>query len=163
MKITDENWKKITKYYNEYMKGSVCCTLATTSSKNEPNVTPIGSLILRDDFSGFFFDIFPSVMVENIEDNGRVCLLLVNTSKFFWFQSFRKGVFKKPSGIKMAGTIGKKREATPEEKEAFLVKFKMFKPFKGFKLLWGDLTYVRDVTFTDYYPINTGTMTSTAI
>ena len=163
MKITNENWGKIKNYYKEYLKKSFYCSFATTSKEKEPNVTPIGSLILRNDFSGFFFDIFPTVMTDNLEDNGRVCLLLVNTSKFFWFQSFRKGVFEKPSGIKLAGTVGKKRKATPEEKEAFLRKYKRLKRFKGFQILWGDLTYVRDVIFTDYYPINTGSMTSTAI
>ena len=163
MKITKENWKKITNYYTEYLKRSFYCSFATTSNKSEPNVTPIGSLILRDNFTGFFFDIFPSVMADNLEDNGRVCLLLINTSKFFWFKSFSRGVFEKPSGIKLAGTVGEKREATPEEKEAFLKKYKKFKRFKGFKILWGNLSYVRDVTFTDYYPINTGAMTSRAI
>ncbi|MCL1918944.1 MAG: pyridoxamine 5'-phosphate oxidase family protein [Peptococcaceae bacterium] len=162
MKIASGNWNKITSLYNEYLKKASYCSFATTSSKNEPNVTPIGSLVLRDDFSGFFFDIFPTAMAENLEDNGQICLLLVNTSKLFWFQSFRKGVFKKPCGIKLAGTVGKKRKATPEEKEAFLGKLKIFKRFKGFQILWGDLTYVRDVTFTDYYPINTGAMTPTA-
>ena len=163
MQITNENWQKIRHYYNEYLKKSICCSFATTSSENEPDVTPIGSLILRDDFSGFFFDIFPTVMADNLEDNGRVCLLLVNTSMFFWFQSFRKGVFEKPAGIKLAGTVGKKRQATSEEKEAFLEKYKRMKRLKGFNILWGDLTYVRDVTFTDYYPIYTGAMTPAVI
>jgi predicted pyridoxine 5'-phosphate oxidase superfamily flavin-nucleotide-binding protein len=135
MKITNESWKKITKYYNEYLKKASYCSFATTSSENEPNVSPIGSLILRDDFSGFFFDKFSSVMAENLENNGRVCLLIVNSSKLFWFQAFRKGVFGKPVGIKLAGIVGKKRAATPEEKEAFLGKLKIFKRFKGYQIL----------------------------
>ena len=163
MKITNENWKKIKNYYNEYLKTSLYCSFATTSSANEPNVIPIGSLILRDDFSGFFFDIFTSAMADNLDNNGRVCLLALNTSKIFWFKAFLKGVFEKPSGIKLVGTVGEKRQATPEEKEAFLGKVKKLKRFKGFQILWGNLTYVRDITFTDYYSINTGAMTSTAI
>ncbi len=163
MEITDDVWKKITSYYNEYSKKAFHCSFATASSEKEPNVTPIGSLVLRDNATGFFFDVFPTVMSRNIEDNGKVCLMLINGSTLFWFRSFRKGVFDKPSGIKMAGTVGEKREATPEEKEAFLGRYKRLKGFKGFKILWGDLDYVRDITFTDYYPIMTGAMTPKAL
>jgi len=59
-----------------------------------------GQLILRDGFSGVFLGISPTVIAENPEDHGRVCFLLANIAKFFWFQSFLKGVFEKPVGIK---------------------------------------------------------------
>jgi hypothetical protein len=45
--------------------------------------------------------------------------------------------------------------------EAFRNRNKLVKPLKGYDLLWGDISFARDVTLTDYYPINTGKMTGT--
>ena len=160
MQITTENWRKIKAYYNETMKGGMYCTFATVNSNNEPNATPIGSLFLRDDFTGFFFDRFPTVMDNNLDDNGKVCILLVNGSRAFWFRSLVKGVFDKPSGIKLVGAAGQKRESTPKEQMAFAKKTNGLKGFKGYDILWKDMRHVRDITFTDYYQITTGKMTA---
>ncbi|ADY57602.1 pyridoxamine 5'-phosphate oxidase-related, FMN-binding protein [Syntrophobotulus glycolicus DSM 8271] len=159
MKITRDMWEKIRRYYSEALKASMHCSIATVSNHGIPNVSPIGSLMLKDDYSGFFFDIFAGTLSKNIDLNNHVCILCVNTGKLFWLKSLYLNRFGKPSGLKLIGTAGNKREATEEEIESFRSYIKPLKSFKGYHTLWDNLQYVREVRFTDYYPVNTGKMT----
>ncbi|NLI93348.1 MAG: pyridoxamine 5'-phosphate oxidase family protein [Peptococcaceae bacterium] len=119
MEITEDKWVKIMGYYAEALKTSMHCSIATVDANGKPNVSPIGSLILKDDFSGFFFDIFAGTLSKNIDLNNNVCILFVNTGKLFWMKSLYKNRFGKPSGLKLIGTAGDKREAAEEEIESF--------------------------------------------
>lgn len=159
MKITEDKWNYIVKYYYEIMKSTKHCSIASVSKDGEPNVTPIGSLILTANNSGYYFDTFTRTLSDNIDSNNQICLLLMNTEKFFWLKALFKNKFSKPSGLKLTGTAGNKRKATPGEIKTFTDAIKPLKRFKGYNTLWNNLEYVREINFSEYYPINTGEMT----
>lgn len=156
MKITEDKWKEIVKYYDELKQSSM---VGSVNSIGQPNVTPIGSLVLKDDFSGYYFDLFTKELSDNLDQNKNVCVLLVNTGILFWLKSLYANKYKKPPGIKLIGSAGNKRNASEEEIELLRNKIKPFKIFKGYPTIFGNLSYVRDITFTDYFMINTGKMT----
>ena len=160
MKITEEKWNGIIECYYDSMKSSRHCSIATVSESGDPNITPIGSLILTDNNSGYFFDTFTKTFSNNIDNNNKVCLMFVNAGKMFWLKSLYKNKFSKPSGIKLTGTVGEKRKATEEEIESFRNVIKPLKKFRGYHTLWDRLEYVRDIEFNEYYPVNTGKMTA---
>ena len=161
MKITEENWPFVKQNYQNIMKKVRYCSIGTVCESGMPNTTPIGSLILTEKGRGFFFDIFPELLAKNIDNNPNICILLINTDVFFWLKSMFIGKFTQPAGFKLLGTAGPKRAATLEEITAFRSIIKPMKPFKGYHSLWSDLSFVREVELTSYFPINTGRMTQT--
>ena len=159
LNITKDKWQSILAYYSECMMSSLSCSIASVNKSGEPNVTPIGSLVLKNDFSGYFFDKFTNTLSNNLDHNNKICVLLVNSGKWFWLKSLLKNKFIKPSGLKLSGTAGKKRKALEEEIEVFRKRIQPLKIFRGYHTLWDNLEYVRDIKFTEYYPVFTGKMT----
>ncbi len=135
------------------------CSIATINEKSEPHVAPIGSLFLRDDKTGFFFDILVTSTSKNLDKNDNVCVMAINSSKLFFFKSLRKGKFVSPSGIRLTGTAGRKREATEDEVAAFRKVIHRARKTKGYSILWKNLGHVRDISFEDYIPLNMRSMT----
>ncbi|MGE5380602.1 MAG: pyridoxamine 5'-phosphate oxidase family protein [Methylocystaceae bacterium] len=156
MRITEDKWKAIVRYHEAEKKISM---IGSVNSAGQPNVTPIGSLILRDDCTGYYFDLFTKGLSDNLDHNDQVCVLLAETGTWFWFKSLWADECKKPSGMKLIGTAGSKRRASNEEIELVRNQTKFLKLLKGYHTIFGDLSYVRDITFTDYFMINTGKMT----
>lgn len=156
MKITEDNWRAIVRYFGDY---KVTSMIGSVNRAGQANVTPIGSLLLKDDHSGYYFDLFTKELSDNLDQNHNVCVLLVNTGKLFWFKSLIANNYKAPPGIKLIGTAGKKRKASSEEIESFRKKTRPLNMLKGYKTIFGNLSYVRDIKFTDYFRINTGKMT----
>lgn len=155
MKITEEKWREIIRYYGDYKQTSM---IGSVNGEGQPNVTPIGSLCLKDDFSGYYFDLFTKELSDNLDRNNNVCVLYVNTGILFWFKSLCINDYKKPPGIKLIGYAGNRRKASAEEIELFRNKTKALKMLKGYHTIFGGLSYVRDIKFTDYFMLNTGKM-----
>ncbi len=156
MKITEGKWKEIVKYYDESKQTSM---IGSVNSVGQPNVTPIGSLILKSDYSGFYFDLFTKELSDNLEQNRNVCVLIVQSGKLFWFKSLYANEYKKPPGIKLIGSAGNRRKASAEEIQILRSKTKPLKMLKGYHTIFGNPSYVRDIEFTDYFMLNTGKMT----
>jgi len=156
MKITEDKWKEIVKYFSGMKQTSM---IGSVNSMGQPNVTPIGSLVLRDDHSGYYFDLFTKGLSENLDQNSNVCVLFAQTGGLFWFQSLLANQCKKPSGIKLIGSAGNRRKASTEEIEMLRNKTKYLKMLKGYHTIFGNLSYIRDIAFTDYFMLNTGKMT----
>ncbi len=159
MEIRDEMWAKITAYYPKLISNSMYCSIASIDLKGHPNVTPIGTLFLNNNKTGFYFDMHTMALAYNVEQNPEVCVLFVNTGKFFWFRSLFKNKFIEPSGFKLIGTVGNKRQATAYEKARFEKLIKRLRMLKGYQTLWANHEYVRDIRFIEYIPLKTGEMT----
>jgi hypothetical protein len=160
MKIDAENWRAIKKLFYQAGMTSMHCAFATANSNGEPHVTPIGSLFLTAQGQGFYFEEYLSHTKKNIEANSRVCVLAVNSSKWFWLRSLMKGRFLAPFSVRLSGTAGSRREATPGELKLL---GKMVKPVKwtrGHDLLWKHLKTVRDIHFDSFEPVKTGKMSA---
>jgi hypothetical protein len=56
------------------------------------------------------------------------------------------------------GTVGKRREATTQEINAFKKPLRKMKLFKGYKPLWGVMQHGRDIFFDSFETVKCGPM-----
>jgi uncharacterized protein len=159
MGITDAQWESIRNLFNDAFNSCFHYAFATVNEDGSPHVTPIGSLILRNNRTGFYFDEYVKNMTRNFDHSKRVCVMAVNSNKWFGWKSFFLGRFVSPPAVRLIGTVGERREATQEELKLFQERISKYKLFKGYDLLWSKLRYVRDVHFDSFEPAHAGVMT----
>ncbi len=114
-----ENWMDIKRLFGQAFKSSFHYALATVNENGEPHVTPIGSLILFDPGHGYYFEEFPRQLPLNLRQNKQVCVLAVNSSRWFWVKSLFGSRFASLPAIRLYGTVGEAREATENEVESW--------------------------------------------
>ena len=155
----EKNWKTIRKTVNQALKSSHYCAMATVNPDGSPDVSPIGSLILGLPGKGIYFEQFPRDMRRNLELDRRICVLAVMGGLGYWLKSLYRGRFATLPGLRLTGRAGTRREATTEEQEQWQKRIKPFRRLKGYKLLWKDMRYVRELTFDAIEPLHMGAMT----
>jgi hypothetical protein len=153
------NWTDIRQHFNKCFRSSLHVSIASVDKDNKPTVTPIGSLFLNNDQTGFYFEKFPINLPENAKVNRNICVLGVNSNTWFWLTSLFNGQFKSYPGIKLYGQLGERRQATNIEIKRLQSRMSITRRLKGNIYLWGDMKYVRDIAFTEAYKINLGKMT----
>lgn len=114
--ITSTQWKQIQKIFEKAFRSSLHYSIATINEDGTPHVTPIGSLILLDGNKGVYFEYFTRKMPSNFKVNQNVCVLAVNSGKWFWLKSLLRGRFGEPPAVRIKGTVGIKRKVSDEEK-----------------------------------------------
>ncbi|MEW6736805.1 MAG: pyridoxamine 5'-phosphate oxidase family protein [Acidobacteriota bacterium] len=156
----DEHWNTIRKVVSQSFQSSLHFGFATVNIDGTPHITPIGSLILNhNEPKGYYFELFTAKMPRNLERNKRVCIVAVNSGKWFWIKSLFFGRFATPPAVRLMGTIGELREATQLESEMFRRRIRNLRWFKGYYLLWEKLTMVREIEFDSFEPVYLGQMT----
>lgn len=155
--VTD--WNKIRDHFRRSFRSSFHVSIASIDSEDNPTATPIGSLFLNTDQTGFYFEKYPTKLPRYAKINNKVCILAVNSSRLFWFRSLFLGKFNRYPAIKLYGQLGDRREVRDEEVRRLERRFKATKGLKGNTYLWGDMGFVRDLTFTKAEKINLGAMT----
>ena len=153
------NWSKIRQHFNRSFRSNSHVTIASVDSENNPTLTPIGSLFLNADQTGFYFEKYPTKLSKYARINSKICVLAVNSNKWFWTKSLFRGKFINYPAIKLYGKLGQKREATEIEISRLNKRMRATKAMKGNKYLWGDMHFVREMTFTKAEKINLGEMT----
>ncbi len=154
-----KHWETIRTVFEEGFKSCSHFAVATVNEDGSPHVTPIGALILLEDKTGFYFEENPVRIPHNLKRNPRVCILAVNADKGFWLNSLVQGKFSTPPGVRLMGTVGELRKATPDEVEAWQKKIAIAKGTKGYALLWEKFARVRDIIFDSFEPVLVGEMT----
>jgi hypothetical protein len=132
--------------------------VASIDENNNPTVTPIGSLFLRKNHTGFYFEKFPSRLPKTAE-NRNICVLSVNSSTTFWIKALFRMKFKTHPAIKLYGKLGDRREATKTELMRLRSRMKATRLLKGNKYLWDNMPYIREIVFERAEGINLGIMT----
>ena len=155
-----QNWPSIKEHFKNTFRSSLHVSIASVDQQNQPTVTPIGSLFLNDNMTGFYFEKYPSKLPAHAQGNKNICVLGVNSNKRFWLKSLFRNRFSQYPAIKLYGTLGEKREATPTELRALKRRMRFTKRFKGHQYLWGEMNRIRDVHFHKAEVINLGEMTS---
>jgi len=89
----------------------------------------------------------------------RVCVMAVDSGRRFWLTALTRGRFSKAPAVRLSGTAGPRREATPQEQARFLRRVRPASRLRGHQLLWSNLAMVRDLEFEDAEPVNLGAMT----
>jgi len=154
------NWAEIKSLFKESFKSSFHFAIATVTENGEPHVTPIGSLILGKPGHGYYFEKFPRHLPHNLGSNRQICVLAVNSSKWFWLKSLLRGEFKTLPAVRLHGVVGDLREATDTEIALWQKRVKSVSFSKGHALMWRNMSRVRDIEFTQVEPVRIGKMTS---
>ena len=149
-----EHWPEIQRVLARGQASTIYCSLATVSPKGMPNVTPIGTVFLRDNMTGYYFDHYTTALAENLDNNPNVCVMAVNAGRLFWFRSFLLGRFVSPPGVRIYGKVNLRRPATTEEIQGIESRVRPTKWLKGSRLLWTNFTHVRDIEFTSFRPVS---------
>ncbi len=157
-----ENWKDVKSLFKESFKSSFHFAIATVSEGDEPLVTPIGALILGEPGHGFYFEKYSRHFSHNLESNKQVCVLAVNSGKWFWIKSLVSGKFTSPPAVRLHGVAGELREATDKEIALWQKRVQHVRFSKGHELLWSKsrMRMVREIEFTKIEPVYIGEMTS---
>lgn len=153
------NWTNIRKHFNRSFKTNFHVSIASVDKDNNPTVTPIGSLFLNKNQTGFYFEKYPTKLPQNATINKRICVLGVNSNTWFWLTSLFSGQFKSYPAIKLYGQLGDKRKATEVETKRLKGRMRTTSLLKGNKYLWGRMEFVREITFIKAEKINLGKMT----
>jgi len=155
----EKHWDQIRKLASSSLKSSMHFAIATVDDKGLPHNTPIGSLILNQDYTGFYFERFTAGMPKRFLSNKNVSVLMVNSSLGFWVKSLIKGHFETPLAVRLIGEVGEPRKATELEINRWQKRVKAFSWTKGHSLLWKEMSHVRDIKFTGMEKVTTGAMT----
>ena len=160
MKINlEENWQKIRIHFSKSFASNMHVSIASVDKDHQPTITPIGSLFLNKNLTGFYFEKFSTKLNINSKSNKNICVLAVNSHKWFWLKSLFKMSFSDYPAVKLYGELGEKRPATDKEYKAFQRRTRQTKRLKGSNYLWKDMSMVREITFTKGEKINLGKMT----
>ncbi len=159
MELDKKAWPQIQEIFRNAFRSSFHFSIATVNEDGSPHVTPIGSLILQDDRTGFYFEEYTTNLTRNLARDKRVCVMAVNSSKWALIKSFFLGKFITPPGVRLMGTAGERREATPAEQALFRKRVRKYRMFKGHDLLWSRLRHVREIRFDAFEPIRVGVLT----
>ena len=154
------DWNKIRKHFNKSFSSNLHISIGSVDSENNPTVTPIGSLFLNDNQTGFYFEKFPSKLPKHAKSNPKVCLLGVNSGRIFWIKALFREKFSGYPALKLYGELRERRKATEKEIERLNRRMKATNGLKGNTYLWKKMEFVRVIEFTKAEKINLGKMTS---
>ncbi|MGA9696076.1 MAG: pyridoxamine 5'-phosphate oxidase family protein [Dehalococcoidales bacterium] len=158
--ITQQQWNIIRCVVDKANKSCSHVSIATVNADGSPHVTPIGTLALHDDPSGYFFDELCTVSRTNLDRNPQLCILAVNAGMPFWIKSLVMGKFSTPPAVRLVGTVKPLREAAPEEIAAWRRHVAKARLTKGYEIMWSRMHLVRDVQFDSFEAVNCGKMTA---
>lgn len=154
-----KSWSDIRKHFNKSFKTNFHVSIASVDPENSPTVTPIGSLFLNSDQTGFYFEKFPRKLPAHSTTNNKVCVLGVNSGLLFWIKSLLLERFSYYPAIKLYGELGERRKATEKELSKLKRRMRATRGLKGHTYLWGEMNWVREVHFVKAEKINLGKMT----
>jgi uncharacterized protein len=153
------NWPKIVDHFEKSRQSSRFFTFATINPDGTPHMAPYASLVLKDDCTGYYSDVFPNRMSRNLKADPRICISSVRMGFGLWLKALFTGRFDGWPGIRLYGKVEPSRKATAEEIDGWRHRVKQYKWMKGYKLLWADVRTVRDVRFEHFEPVQLGPMT----
>ncbi|MEJ2456230.1 MAG: pyridoxamine 5'-phosphate oxidase family protein [Candidatus Thiodiazotropha sp.] len=155
-----QHWPVIKRLFRDALATSTHYAIASVSPNGEPHVTPIGSLILDRPGYGYYFEAFARQLPKNLEHNRQVCVLAVNSSRWYWLKSLLGGRFASPPALRLLGTAGELRPATDAEIARWQRRVRSARHTRGHKLIWRDMNMVREIEFQRIEPVRIGPMTA---
>ena len=148
--MNNQEWRHIRKVMENTQKAAMHCSIATVDAQLQPTITPIGTLFLRENQTGFVFDTYAESFKENLPQNKKACIQAINSSRLFWLKSLFKGEFSDYPGVRLYVEIGELRPATNEELAQITQRIQSLKWTKGSQLIWSDFTQVRDFSVQSF-------------
>lgn len=155
----EKEWNRIRDHFRRSRKANSHFVLSIVDDQGFPRTMPIGSLMLNRDQTGYFFEKFTSSFSRFGAPGQQICVLAVNSNRWFWLRSIFQGRFSRPPAIRLYGRLGELREGTPAERDRFQRLVKPVRGTKGHRLMWEDMSRVRELTFERAEGANLGKMT----
>ncbi len=153
------DWPEVKKVCNSAFRSSLHFSIASVDENNCPHVTPIGSVILGKTGKAIYFEKFTRNLKNNLTNNNQFSILAVNSSRWFWFKSLLTGKFSSRPALRLNGTAGISRTATAKEMQLWQNRVKLFSLTRGHKILWREMSRVRELNITSVEKINLASMT----
>ena len=153
------HWPQIKRLFVHTLRTSMHYAIVSVDEEGLPHATPIGSLILTEPGKGYYFEVFTNKMPRNLANQSQVCVMAIDSSKWAWLKALLRGRFGRPPGVRLYGVAGPRREATTEERNRWQHRVRHLRWTKGYKRLWQDLRYVRDIEFNRVDPVQIGILT----
>jgi hypothetical protein len=139
------------------VKKSLYCSISIITKEGLPHSSPIGSVYLNNSETGYFIEMFAKSFKD--QEGRKGSILAVNSSLLFWLRSLIKGKFLSPPAVRLLVTFGERRKISEVESKAFQKRVNIFKPLKGYKLMWSKAEYVRPFEVDEIIPVSIGKMT----
>ncbi|NQY64308.1 MAG: hypothetical protein HRT38_11350 [Alteromonadaceae bacterium] len=134
-----------------------CGLLYVITKEGHPHTSPIGSVYLENEESGYFIEMFTKSFGDQVEN--KACIMAVNTSLVFWLKSLFSRAFATPPAVRLLVTVKERREISEDEMARFHKRVKPFRRLKGYKHMWSTARYVRTFTVDKVIPVSIGKMT----
>jgi len=154
-----KDWKLIKQICKSSFRSSLHFSIASVDEHGYPHLSPIGSLILGKPGKAIYFELFTKNLAKNIQHNKQVCIMAVNSGKWFWLKSLILGRFTEMPGLRLKGTAGIRRQATSKETKLWQKRVNSLAFTKGHGILWGTISNVREINITSCEVIHVGKMT----
>lgn len=154
------HWPMIRDHFKRVQRTSGFVSIGTVRPDGSPWASPVGSLILNDDGTGYYLEAFTTSVARRHAQQSKVVVMGANAGNCFFLRSLFKGKFERWPGIRLVGTAGPLRPGKPEELERFLKLVRPMRFLKGYPMLWGQLKNVRELYFEDFEPVHLGKMTA---
>ena len=145
------NWSKVRHFVH---RRTYFCTAAVVED-GEVRLFPIGSLRIAPDGTAIYFEIFARPAAEG----ARINFLAVNLNPLTFLRALLKGSFQDPPALRLRGTLGPRRESTPQEQAAFHRRVGWLLKTRGGQALWSRPNRVREVRFEEVRAVRLGPMT----
>lgn len=156
----DQQWPRIRRVFSKAFNSSLHYAIATVAPDGTPHVTPIGSILLLEPGRAIYFEEFTTRMPAYFRENSRVCVLAVNSGRWFWLGALLRGRFRQPPAIRLLGSVGVRRQATAAEFARWRRRVRLLGFTRGYTLLWSRMCMVRELHFTEVDAVNLGAMTA---
>ena len=153
------NWNQIRAHFSRSFGSSLHVAIASVDANHQPTNTPIGTLFLNKDQSGFYFEKFPRKLPQHAEGSGNICILGVNSSRWFWIKSLFKERFSSYPAVKLYAELGQRRKATDREIRALSRRMRFTSRLRGHQYLWANMAFVREIKVNRAEMIQLGKMT----
>ncbi len=151
--ITEEEWQVVRRVFRDGFASSMHFAVASIGEDGGPRVTPIGSVVLGEVGRGSYIEAYAAGLQRDLARNPRICVMAMNTSRWQMLRALFLGRATRPFGVRLYGTVGERREASPREVDRFLRRVRRFRFLRGHRLLWGKIRTVRDVQFDALEPV----------
>ncbi len=151
--ITPARWHVVRRIFRDGFASQFHFAIASVGADGAPRITPIGSVALTGEGRGYYFEEYAAGLRRDLERDRRVCVMAVNSSRWELLKALLLGRVTRPFGVRLYGTAGERRPATPEEQARFSRRVSRFRLLRGHALLWGKLRTVRELRFDALEPV----------
>ena len=145
------DWQKVRNFVH---KRTFFCAV-TVVHGDSIRMFPIGSLRVKPDGTGTYFELF----ARPVEEGAKIGFLAVDAGVWFWLTSLIRGRFSHPPALRLYGTIGQRRTCTEKEKQGWYRRVGLLLRTAGGKTLWSKPGPIRELEFERVEAVNLGKTT----